>query len=91
MIKSGIARVTGMVQGVGFRYSALNKARSLGLRGWVKNEPDGSVTARFEGEEEDYDLYLQWLRKGPSSARVTAVDIGELNPDDSLGDFSVAL
>nr|WP_184747384.1 acylphosphatase [Spirochaeta isovalerica] len=90
VIKSGIAIVRGRVQGVGFRYSALNKARSLGLRGWVRNEMDGSVTARFEGDEQDFLTYLEWLHTGPSSASVSHVDFRELNPENDLGQFQVS-
>ncbi|MBN2658022.1 MAG: acylphosphatase [Spirochaetales bacterium] len=89
-MKSGIAVVRGRVQGVGFRYSALNKARALGLRGWVRNEMDGSVSARFEGDENSFDSYLEWLRTGPPSASVSSVDFRELNPDSDLGQFQVA-
>ena len=89
MIKSSIARVKGMVQGVGFRYSALNKARSLGLRGWVRNEPDGSVSTRFEGPEKDVNAFISWLNTGPSSAVVSELIVNDLNPEDSLKTFHV--
>lgn len=89
MTKSWIVRVQGMVQGVGFRYSAMNRARSLGLKGWVRNEMDGSVTTRFEGEEADCEIFIQWLRQGPPSAVVNHVDVKELNPEGEFDRFTV--
>ncbi len=89
MVKSSYAVVRGIVQGVGFRYSALNKARSLGLKGWVRNETDGSVTTRFEGSSELVETYINWLRKGPSSSTVRELIVNEMEPDDSLEIFHV--
>ncbi len=89
MIKSVIAQVRGRVQGVGFRYSALNVARSLRLKGWVRNESDGSVSARIEGEPSDVEQFIFWLQTGPSFSSVEKVTISDLNPDDSLGVFKV--
>ncbi|MGI9256916.1 MAG: acylphosphatase [Salinispira sp.] len=57
--------VSGRVQGVGFRYSALAVARSLKLRGWVRNLPNGSVETRAYGSREDIDAYIEWLADGP--------------------------
>ena len=90
MIRSGIAVVRGRVQGVGYRYSAQNKARSLGLRGWIRNEMDGSVTTRFEGTEAPFESYLEWLSEGPSFASVSSVEFRELSPDSELGTFRVS-
>ncbi|MBI9096929.1 MAG: acylphosphatase [Spirochaetaceae bacterium] len=88
-MRSALAQVRGRVQGVGFRYSALRTARSLGLRGWVRNEVDGSVTTRFEGPEADVEQYISWLKKGPSSSFVKDVMVTELNADGSLADFQI--
>jgi acylphosphatase len=68
------ARVPGMVQGVGFRYSAVSQARALGLSGYVRNMEDGSVEVVAEGPPQALTRLLAWLRKGPPGARVTAVD-----------------
>jgi acylphosphatase len=68
------AVVRGMVQGVGFRYSALYRAQALGLSGWVKNRFDGSVETRAVGEESAVQEYLDWLRQGPPNAEVEAVE-----------------
>jgi acylphosphatase len=61
------------VQGVGFRYLAAQRARSLGVAGWVRNERDGSVTAAFEGPRDLVESMLDWCRRGPSGAHVDNV------------------
>ena len=65
--------VRGRVQGVFFRVEARDRARSLGLSGWVRNAPDGSVEAVFEGDRERIESMLVWCRRGPSFARVDEV------------------
>jgi len=69
--------VRGRVQGVGFRFFAERAARELGIRGWVRNLPDGSVETLAEGEDEAVQRYLERLRKGPLGSRVDAVDVTE--------------
>lgn len=71
------ARVTvrGRVQGVFFRAEASSRARSLGLAGWVRNLPDGSVEAVFEGEQERVASMLRWCGHGPAGARVDSVGV----------------
>jgi acylphosphatase len=65
--------VRGRVQGVFFRVETRERARSLGLSGWVRNTPDGSVEAVFEGDREPIESMLAWCRRGPSLARVDDV------------------
>ena len=65
--------VRGRVQGVFFRVETRERARSLGLSGWVRNTPDGSVEAVFEGDRERIESMLAWCRRGPSLARVDDV------------------
>jgi acylphosphatase len=65
--------VKGIVQGVNFRYYTQRQAAKYNINGWVKNLPDGSVAAVFEGEEHDVAAMVQWCRRGPSSAQVTAL------------------
>ncbi len=67
------ARVTGRVQGVWFRGWTQERARALGLRGWVRNEADGSVTALLAGPEAAVETMLAALHEGPEMARVDAV------------------
>ncbi len=65
--------VQGRVQGVSFRYYAQREAGRLGVHGWVRNEPDGSVAAHFEGDADAVDALVDWCRRGPTGARVTHV------------------
>jgi acylphosphatase len=74
------ARVQGRVQGVGFRYSALQEARRLGITGWVRNDTNGDVEVWAEGPPEKLTVFLQWLHRGPSYAHVEAVDREERQP-----------
>jgi acylphosphatase len=57
-----------------------SRARSLGLAGWVRNRPDGSVEAVFEGEQERVDSMLRWCERGPAGARVDAVEVSWEQP-----------
>jgi acylphosphatase len=67
-------RVHGLVQGVGFRWATIDRARSLGLGGWVRNRPDGTVEAVFEGPRDRVDSMLVWCRRGPAGALVEGVE-----------------
>jgi acylphosphatase len=69
------AVISGRVQGVFFRAEASQRARSLGLSGWVHNRPDGAVEAAFEGSREAVESMLRWCDQGPTGARVDAVDV----------------
>lgn len=69
------AHVCGRVQGVGFRWSAIREAERCGVVGWVRNEPDGSVSCRCEGVQAGLERYLAWLRRGPPGAWVERVDV----------------
>ncbi len=72
--------ITGTVQGVGYRYSTVQEAQKLGIRGWVRNRLDGRVEAVFEGREPLIEQMLQWCHQGPSSAKVTDVTVETLEP-----------
>lgn len=67
-------KIYGRVQGVGFRVSAKRKAEELKLRGFVRNEPDGTVDIEAEGEEENLEKFLEWCKKGTLFARVEKVN-----------------
>lgn len=67
---------TGLVQGVGFRYFVLRKARELNLNGYVKNEMDGTVLTVVEGEKIKIELLFNQLKVGPMHANVTDCKIG---------------
>jgi acylphosphatase len=67
--------IRGRVQGVYFRASTVYEAQNLGLTGWVRNCPDGSVEAVAEGTREKLDELIAWCKKGPSGARVKNVEV----------------
>ena len=74
------ARVSGRVQGVGFRYSAIREAQRLKLNGWVRNTDSGDVEVWVEGPQETLDLFHAWLRRGPSYSRVDSVEKTDVAP-----------
>ena len=84
-MKAVQARVTGRVQGVSFRWYTQEQARRLGLTGWVRNEPDGSVLLHAEGEDEAVDALLAWCHEGPTLARVRGVAVREAGPTGATG------
>jgi acylphosphatase len=65
--------VHGLVQGVGFRWSCLREAQHLGLTGWVRNVPDGSVELSLHGDDASMRAMLDWLHSGPRGAYVEAL------------------
>ena len=77
MVKHYNINISGRVQGVGFRYSALTIARDHNISGFVRNEPDGSVYIEAEGDPADLDRFLQWCYKGPGFGRVDKVVFSE--------------
>ena len=81
--------VRGRVQGVGFRYFTLSVGRNLGLTGFVRNEPDGSVAAEAEGDPAAVDQFLLHIRQGPAHARVDAVQVEDLPATGAAGTFDV--
>ncbi|MBU6487899.1 MAG: acylphosphatase [Burkholderiales bacterium] len=70
-VETYYVRVRGVVQGVGFRHATLRQAHALGITGWVANVADGSVEAMLQGTANQIDRMLEWIRRGPPSARVT--------------------
>jgi acylphosphatase len=67
-------RVSGLVQGVGYRWFVRERARRLGLAGWVRNLPDGSVEVMASGDPGQLELLREELRRGPRGAAVSALD-----------------
>jgi acylphosphatase len=83
------ARVTGRVQGVSYRASARAVAGGLGLVGWVRNTRDGSVELEAEGPREQVGELLRWCDRGPTAARVAAVEVTEIEPTGNDASFRV--
>ena len=89
MTKAVHIRVTGVVQGVGYRQGCRSTARSLGLVGWVRNLRDGSVEAFAQGESAAVDSLIDWMWAGPFGARVTGVESDVVPADMTLTDFFI--
>jgi acylphosphatase len=83
------AYVTGRVQGVNFRAATQSRALQLGLSGWVRNRPEGAVEVLAEGPRAKLDELLAFLHRGPSAARVTAVQAEWLAPTREFQGFEV--
>lgn len=81
--------ISGLVQGVSFRYHTRSKARQTGALGWVRNLPDGRVEAVFEGEENDVLAMVAWCRKGPSYSMVEHINVYEEQPSGEFTDFDI--
>jgi acylphosphatase len=77
--------VEGRVQGVWFRGATEERARALGLAGWVRNRSDGSVEAVFEGESAAVDAALAFCRRGPPGARVERFAVADEAPEGLAG------
>lgn len=74
MKKAIVIKITGQVQGVGFRWSAKNKADELKIFGYARNEPSESVLIEAEGESEAVDKFIKWCWGGPDYAKVDRVE-----------------
>jgi len=77
--------ISGLVQGVGFRYFILQRAGDYGIDGWTRNLPDGSVEVFAEGDREALEEFERDLRQGPGSARVTGFSLFEETPSGTAG------
>jgi acylphosphatase len=77
--------VSGQVQGVFFRDTCRRQAHVYGVMGWVRNCPDGTVEAVFEGEPNAVEAMIEWVRRGPPAAEVSRVEVTEEEP---VGDRS---
>lgn len=77
--------ISGQVQGVGYRFTTVNRANQRGVTGWVRNLTDGRVEAIFEGDKEAVEEMVQWCHKGPSSAVVSDVEVTYEEPQGIKG------
>jgi len=89
MTKRVRAKVTGRVQGVWFRASTQQKAAELGVRGYVRNMPDGSVEFVAVGPPEKVDELVEWARVGPPMARVERVELKEYEGPEDFDGFRI--
>lgn len=81
--------ISGRVQGVYFRAYTRDMARPLGLKGYVRNLPDGRVEAVFQGPEDKIDQAVAWCHQGSPNARVDAVEVETITPQEVYADFQI--
>jgi acylphosphatase len=84
-MRSARLSIAGRVQGVGYRAWAMQTARRLGLRGWVRNRADGTVEALAIGDDDAVAAMIEACRQGPFAARVIEVAVGDAEDDGSVG------
>ncbi len=82
-------RVYGIVQGVGYRFFTERHARRLGLKGYVRNMPDGSVEVVVEGPKDKIETLIEYLKRGPFLARVERMDVEYRKPSGRFNTFTI--
>ena len=81
--------IEGRVQGVFYRATARDKAQSLGLSGWVRNNPDGRVEVVVEGEKGQVEKFIDWSHRGSSAAKVENVNVEWEEYSGDFGSFTI--
>lgn len=81
--------ISGFVQGVGFRWFCLREAQALGLTGWVRNRPDGSVECEAHGDRTSLASFIAVLQHGPGNARVERVEEHWLPASEPFSTFEI--
>ena len=81
--------ISGRVQGVWFRANTKEKAKKLGITGWVRNTSSGNVEGVFEGEESLIQEMIEWCYRGPPLAKVANVEVKNQEPTNDFNDFSI--
>ncbi len=84
-------RVSGMVQGVGYRYFCYRKANDLGITGWVRNQPDGSVLVLAEGDRSAIEVFIVELKIGPSASSVSDVNVEWRSFSGETSEFKIEM
>ena len=82
-------KITGKVQGVGFRYFVLRQAQKLGINGWVSNKSNGAVEALGQGKKEGLDQFISKVKQGPSFSRVEDVSLNWVNEAEQYFGFEI--
>ena len=80
MVTAVHVRIRGLVHGVSFRSSMAQLASDVGVRGWVRNLPDGTVEAFLEGDERKVKRVIDWAKFGPPRARVDKLEVEPATP-----------
>ncbi|RLI78990.1 acylphosphatase [Archaeoglobales archaeon] len=81
--------VEGVVQGVGFRYFTQRIAKEIGIKGFVKNLADGRVYIVADGDEEQLDKFLSYIKKGSRSSIVRRVEVREIEESEKFENFNI--
>ena len=82
-------KITGRVQGVGFRYFTQKKAAGIGIKGWVKNSRDGGVLVTAQGNETDLNTFIDYLQIGPTLSRVDGISKVKMQIVTEFLDFKI--
>ena len=82
-------KITGKVQGVGFRYFVLRQAQKLGINGWVSNKYNGDVEALAQGEKADLEQFIAKVKEGPSFSRVEDISLNWVNEAEKYFGFEI--
>lgn len=88
-MKQVTLKIIGRVQGVFYRSETQDKAISLGLKGWVKNNADDSVTVLAQGQEDKLREFISWCWEGPSLAAVEKIEERWQEPKEHFADFKI--
>ncbi len=88
MVKHLNITITGRVQGVFFRHFSQREAQKLGIKGLVKNLPEGSLYIEAEGEEKNLEKFVKWCKKGPTFAKVEQIKVTK-NLNKNFNKFSI--
>jgi acylphosphatase len=81
--------ISGRVQGVFFRAETQRAAERIGVHGWVRNQPDGTVAAVFEGSKQSVDQAVEWCRQGSPMSEVTDVAVNWETPSGEYNTFDI--
>jgi len=88
-MKAAHLKIQGVVQGVWFRAGTRDEAERLGVSGWVRNVPDGSVEAFVQGPDAAVDTLIEWCWRGPAGARVDRIDQSPAAAEPGLKGFGI--
>jgi acylphosphatase len=88
-IKTYDVLISGRVQGVGFRYFTVSRAENYGVKGYVKNTPEGKVQIICQGEQDELDSFISAVKKGPSFSVITDIRIEEAPEEKKYNTFEI--
>lgn len=88
-LRSVHMKVHGRVQGVGFRFQTKSEAKRSNIKGWVRNNPDGTVEIDAEGENDKIEGFVAAVKEGPGAAKVTELDLEETSENKNYTSFEI--